>query len=65
MFTYIKFEDGVKAIINTDDIVDFDLHDIKCGKKYKVKWNDGRFYYGILGKMNQKAILEGNIEYKK
>lgn len=59
MFTYIKFEDGVKAIVNTDDIVDFDIRNILFDKKYRVKWDDGHFYYGILGKIQQKVILEG------
>ncbi|XP_067204519.1 putative uncharacterized protein DDB_G0289041 isoform X2 [Linepithema humile] len=62
MFTYIKFEDGVKAIVNTDDIVDFDIQNILFDKKYQVKWDDGHFYYGILGKMQQKVILEESKE---
>lgn len=63
MFTYVKFEDGAKEIVDTKNIVDFNIEDVMYDKKYQVKWDDGHFYYGIIGRMQQKAILEGyNIE---
>ncbi|XP_024880834.1 uncharacterized protein LOC112460408 isoform X2 [Temnothorax curvispinosus] len=62
MFTYVKFEDGIKAIVDTKDIVDFNIKDIQYDKKYQVKWDDGHFYYGIIGRMQQKAILEETKE---
>ena len=60
MFTYVKFEDGVKEIVDTKNIIDFKIKDILYDKKYQIKWTDGHFYYGITGRIQQKVILEGN-----
>jgi len=64
MFVYIKFEDGLKEAISADKIGNFDIKNIDFEKKYKIKWDDGNYYNGIIGKIQGKAICAGNISKK-
>lgn len=60
MFVYIKYEDGVKEVIHIDKIINFDMKNINFEQKYKVQWDDGNLYNGIIGKMQGKPVCGGN-----
>lgn len=57
MYIYVKYEDGVKEIVHISQIMHFDIKNINFEKKYKVQWNDGNLYNGLIGKL----VCAGNI----
>lgn len=61
MYIYVKYEDGVKEIVRISQIMHFDIKNINFEKKYKVQWNDGHLYNGLIGKMQGKPVCGGNI----
>ena len=48
MHVYIKYHDGVKNIMPSSDIKNFDPTDINFSKKYKIKWENDEYYEGLI-----------------
>lgn len=56
MFAFVKFEDGYKTIVKTTDIKHFKAECLNRSKKYKVRWEDDKFYDALIIDVAGKCI---------